>query len=216
MLIRSFAEASWNSSVITALQTSGCSGIEIIDTDFHGQSAKVRSLAEIDFRLKKVFTTPEYWLITGHEVPQPKSRIALHNKLWKSIGINLAPVEDQVAEWCVASESGPRFFGVVKKELINDVDMCKLFRLLKTTWLIAFDGITNASLLMRALALGWERSDYYCPKVLLDFAYENRTILIKHFGPFSGSNSGVIALGNAETIQQILDLKPLNFEYKNS
>lgn len=212
MLIRSFDDASWNPSVVTALQMSGCSGIEIITSDSHGQSAEIKSLAEIDSRLRKVFTTPEYWLITGHEIAQPKSRIVRYNKLWRSIGINLPPVEDKVAEWCVCSESGPRFFGVVKRELIDDIELCRLFRLLKTTWLIAVDGVINASSLMKALSLGWERTKYYCPKILLDFALENRAILVKDFGALTGSNSGVITLGNAETIQQILDVKPLNWD----
>jgi hypothetical protein len=155
MLIRSFFDAHWSPAIIEELRASGCAGVEIIARPSMVPSSPRMPLAEIGGRVEKIIPTAEYWLISGHEIPQPKSRIVDYKKFWRSFEISLPLHSSSVAEWCVSTPVGPKFYGIVKKSLLQEKDFIYLWSRLKTTWLVAMGGAHSAKELMNAVRSGW-------------------------------------------------------------
>jgi len=75
--------------------------------------------SELNFLLHKnprlPILPPNIWLFIAHDTWQPESAIILHNKLWKSLPVDLHLHQfEQQTEILVKSTAGIRFAGVVK------------------------------------------------------------------------------------------------------
>ncbi|NDZ12399.1 tetratricopeptide repeat protein [Variovorax sp. WS11] len=203
MMMRSFTDAKWNLSIVTTLQASGCEGLEIVGPALNSASAIAIALSEISVQINKLFPQAEYWLIAGHEIPQPKTKIANHKKFWKSVGINLAATSTETAEWCVPSVEGPRYFGLAKKSLIKDDDVILLLDKFETTWIVVLDGARAAQELVSSINSGWD--GFCCSKNLLEFAIRNEAVLIRNFGIGDAQEGGVIAIASKLMCRQFLE-----------
>jgi hypothetical protein len=204
MVIRSFADAKWNPSVIARLHAFGCEGLEILSPAVGRPIANAAAFAEVTARIERVFSSAEYWMLSGHEVPQPKTRIVSYRKFWKSLNMNLSASSDDLTEWCVSGAEGPRYFGVAKLSLLKDVDMFRLLDSFKTSWVMVLDGMHSASDLVRDIQVGWENSYVQCPEILLKFAHKHDAVLIRNFEINDALENGVLAIARATTNQRLL------------
>ena len=203
MKMRSFADAKWNHNILAELEASGCEGVEVVGPALTAASAIAAALVEISVQINKLCPQAEYWLIAGHEMPQPNTRVANHKKFWKSVGINLPATSVETAEWCVSSVEGPRYFGVAKKSLIKDDDVILLLEKFETTWIFALDGTHVAQEFASTLNVGWDRS--CISKNLLELVIRNNAVLIRNFGISDAQEGGVIAIATKLMCRQLLE-----------
>ncbi len=207
MLIRSFADANWNPSVVARLHAFGCEGLEIISPGVTRSTATAAAFAEITERTRRIFSGAEYWAISGHEIPQPKTRIVSYRKLWKSVHMSLSGPSNDLAEWCVSTAEGPKYFGIAKLPLFKKEDLFFLLNSFETSWVVVLDGMHAAQALATDLHAGWEGFYTRCPENLLNFTSRNDAILIRSFEASDGRENGVLAIARVTTIQRLLQHK---------
>jgi hypothetical protein len=207
MLIRSLADANWNPSVVAELHASGCEGFEIISPALNSPIATSAAFAELTLRIEQVFSGPEYWIISGHEIPQPNTSIVGYRKFWKSAGMDLAASSNDLTEWCVSTAEGVKYFGIAKLSWLKNDDLLCLLSNFKTSWIMALNGAQTAQELASHIQLGWESFYSRCPRILLDFAYRHDAILIRSFEANDGRENGVLAIARLTTSQCLLQHK---------
>ncbi|MDR6539659.1 hypothetical protein [Variovorax soli] len=201
MLIRSFAEANWNPDVVAELHAA--EGLEIIFTDLTKPISTKSAFAEITTRIDRVFRSAEYWVISGHEVSQPKTRIVDYRKFWKSTNIGVLSSSGDLAEWRILNAEASRYFGVARRSSFQEEDLLNLLENFSTTWILVLDGPHSTLEIASALHPGWEAFHYRCPGLLLEFVNKNDAILVRNFDADDVLESGAIVITKSTTIKRL-------------
>ena len=204
MLIRSFADANWNPNVVASLHAFGCEGLEILLPGVTTSIATAAAFSEITARTRRIFPGAEYWVISGHEISQPKTRIVSYRKFWKSAHMSLSGSANDLAEWCVSTADGPKYFAVAKLSFFKEKDLFFLLNNFKTSWVVVLDGMHVAQDLASDLHSGWKAFYARCSEDLLNFINRNDAILVRSFEANDGRENGVLAIARMTTIQRLL------------
>lgn len=204
MLIRSFEDAKWNPSAVARLHAFGCEGLEIISSAMAAPIATAAAFAEVTARIERVLSSAEYWMISGHEIPQPTTRVVSYRKFWRSANMNVPASPNDLTEWCVPGAGGPRYYGVAKLSLFKEKELFRLLSDFRTSWILGLNGVHAASNLASHIHLGWEPFCAQCPEILLKFAHKNDAVLIRNFEANDGLENGVLAIARGTMIQRLL------------
>lgn len=206
MIARSFATAGWSASILAALANHGCDGIEISGVSAKENGATGEALASLLGVVRSVFHAKQVWVIAGHNVPQPNTRIVKHQKLWNSLGLATKTFsENQAVEWMQATDAGVRFFGILDKVLVSDDSLFKLWKT-SSCWLAVLKSKRPIEDLKEELLSGWSDTPQVLPDLLLRLAGKGNVLLIRDFGPTETSEEGIIAIAESGSIKQIESL----------
>lgn len=105
-----------------------------------------------------------HWLMAGHTVWQRKSRIVMHNRLWRSLShASPLPLGRRSEEFLVETPEGLKFFGFVECERPFTTDVFAILREERACTLIASWGPDPIEELAAVAGAGWARSEFGPP-----------------------------------------------------
>ena len=105
-----------------------------------------------------------HWLMAGTGVWQPKNRIVMYNRLWRSLSLaSPLPLGGRSEEFLVESSKGVRFFGFMECESPFTTDVFAILREVRACSLIASWGPDPTEELAAVAKAGWERSQFGPP-----------------------------------------------------
>lgn len=202
MKTRTFEQAGWHASTLSKLVKYQCAGIEITVNDEQESVAKSMVLSYLMCMIRGVIDDPKCWIIAGHEAPQPDTRIVRHKKLWSSFGVSLTTLPEMPAEWPVQLDDGLRFFGVIRRDLIAEEMLLKLWKNFSTVWLLVARDLDSAAI-QHELAKGWGGSRTGIPEEILRYTSEHDIFLVRDFGPTDNFDQGMIVVARDRLIETL-------------
>ena len=100
-----------------------------------------------------------HWLMAGHDAWQPRNRIVLHNRLWRSLSNRLPlPLGRRSEEFPVESPAGVRFFGFIECEPPFTRDVFAILGEERACTLVASWGADPTRDLAAMARIGWTRA----------------------------------------------------------
>lgn len=200
--IRTFEQAGWHISILSALAQYQCAGLEVTVGEVRESVAKSMSLDYLRRVTRRVIDDPACWIIAGHAASQPDNRIVRHRKLWASLGVNVSASPELLQEWPVPAEDGLRFFGAIRSDLIADELLLNLWKNFSTVWLLMARDF-DLTAIQHELALGWGDSRIRIPDEILRCASEHDAFLVRDFGPTDNFDQGMIVIARDKLIETL-------------
>lgn len=199
---RSFEQAGWHASTLSTLVKYQCAGMEMTVNDGQESVAKSMVLSYLMCMIRGVIDDPQCWIVAGHEAPQPDTRIIRHKKLWGSFGVRPPTLPETTAEWPVQLHDGLRFFGVIRRDLISEEMLLKLWKDFSTVWVLVTKDLDSVAI-QHALAKGWGGSRTGIPEEILRYASEHDIFMIRDFGPTDDFDQGMIVVARDRLIETL-------------
>lgn len=178
MQVHTLRTAGWNESLITLLSTSGVVGVEL------QWASTTSTLDEIADEMDHLFGAPisrQKWLLIGHDLAQPDSRLVRHRGIWKSLGIDSKSVPlSEISEWCVEYADGIRFFGAVRATLEDfREEILRIWVNEPNCWMVYAPKSTCALDFSSWLSGGWAGVSLMPQAVLLEAAVQRGLALVR-------------------------------------
>lgn len=198
-----FADAGWHIDVLSSLRAHGCDAIELSEQIVLSQrSTSIEAVNSLVQKAHVLLGESHCWVISGHEAPQPKTRIAMRRRLWGGLALDIEPTPCEVEDWLLPSSDELRFFGFANRKYVSDEKLLNWFEELPTTWLLI--GAVDVVLKMKSeLESGWSGVAPPLPIELLEFLCDKKAILIRSFGPTSDHVAGAIAVAPIKLMEAL-------------
>lgn len=197
MQVISLKDAGWNEHLVAQLSSFGCVGVELRWKYSSG------GLFNIINDLRKLFGVSGHtneWLLAGHDLLQPATRITHYKGIWKSIGIEAKTLStEDITEWSVKYEDGLRFFGVARFSSIDEKQGLSVWSNQANCWLVYAAEKFRAFDFSLWLANGWGGMSLIPHAHLLTTARKQELVLVRYV---EGCSEGVscIAVGPPRAI----------------
>jgi hypothetical protein len=148
-----------------------------------------------------------HFLMIGHGSWQPRNRIVMHNKLWRSMAKTIPlPAGKKSEEYLVESEAGVKFFGFIECEDLKARQILDVLRTEPAFTLIATCENNPDDLLASAARRGWAKSGIYPPPIeILKIACNTRAIIYAVIGFFDDRERGLAVIARPPLIDSIFE-----------
>jgi hypothetical protein len=201
MKIRSFFQAGWNPNVIAKLHAFHCNGLEISSAVVNGASNKDCALTALTEKMENIFPSQSAWVVIGNDVTQPDNRVVRYKKLWAQLGIQANEMSSsQAVEWMVPCEAGVKFFGCIDRKIISNTYLLELWGRFGACWMIVCPDGRGLGSVTKYLEGGWSVESPAPPGELLRLIQNEKSFLIRDFGPTENNEDGIVIVGREDEI----------------
>jgi hypothetical protein len=188
----------------------GCvlSGGSLVTTEQTGatQGVIVDGLVSL---IQGKITGARHFLLVGHDSWQPRNRIVMHNKLWRSLAKRIQfPAGKKSEEYLIESEAGIKFFGFIECENLEPREILNVLRIEPACTLIATCENHPDDMLAPVARNGWHKSRSHHPPIeILKIACNTRTIIYAVVGFFDDREKGLAVIAQPSFIDTIFELR---------
>lgn len=170
------------------------------------ETTRHESLGDAIERLLLVYPRLQTWLLAGHRIDQPDTRITRHLRLWSSLqrrGLEL-PTGQPIEERCVEGESGLRFFGAVPLDL---VDLGKALSIItqESGAIVAVYEEVAGRLAAAAIAKGWPECSTTPPEAILEAVCLTGGFVVNVYGEFDDPSVIAAIFGKRDSVKGLAD-----------
>lgn len=166
------------------------------------EMARHRSLLHAMERLLRAYPNLQIWLLAGHRVEQPDTRIARYLGLWKSLqrrGLDL-PEGRAIDETCVTNENGVRFFGALAIRL-RDLEKALKIVSNESGAIVAADELTSGRVAAEAIVHGWPVVSTKPPEEILELVHSAGGFVAYAYGEFDDPSTTAAVFGRPDSVK---------------
>lgn len=160
-----------------------------------------RALEHLSSIASEKFCNLEFWLLAGHSVWQPDSRISRYHKLWRSLekrGLDVC-IGRNTREAAVESNDGIRFFGASQLDVKSCPQVASILEAEPISHLVALK-LDSEGLIDDLLTDGWDRSSIGPSEKILKEVCSNGGLVFWLAGTFDDVESGLVGLGSPDIL----------------
>ncbi len=188
-MLKNFRDIGWNPKIIKELSDRNLEGCELQKNSL----PKEKILTDFCVKIRNEWPNLQFFLITGDEVWQARSKIFLYKKFWKKFHSQVQPIN--TSEWEVVGNEKSKYFGAAPLKSNEWLLQSEIFEL-QTTWLIGIKSDFEIEDFSSEFPNGWEER---IPKTITDFASKNDSILSKPFRPENNEPNGILIISTNES-----------------
>ncbi len=187
--MKNFRDIGWSPKIIKELSSKNLEGCELQEKEV----PKEKILISFCSKIRNEWPNLHFFLITGDEVWQARSKIFLHKKFWKKFDSRVQPIN--TSEWEVAGIEKSKYFGAAPLKNNEWLLQSEIFEL-ETTWLIGIKSDFEIEDFSSEFSNGWEEK---IPAAITDFVSKNDSILVKPFKPENNEPNGILIISTNES-----------------
>ena len=166
------------------------------------EAARHQSLLHAMEGLLCAYPKLQIWLLAGHRVEQPDTRITRYLGLWKSLqrrGL-VVPEGRMIEETCVASDNGVRFFGAIS---IGLRDLERALRIVsnESGAIVAADELASSQIATEAIMRGWPVVGTKPPEEILELVQSAGGFAAYVYGEFDDPCTTAAVFGQPDSVK---------------